>query len=79
MKVIWFIVLLICIIGIIYNIDRLNEVVTAEQSAFNRLLFGDVIETQKGSAGLWLLASIVGGVISIFGFIRTSGNKDKEE
>lgn len=69
MKIIWFIVLVICIIGIIYNIDCLCEVVSARKSVLNNLLIGDVIESKERSAWLWLVVTFIAGIISFFAFI----------
>ena len=65
MKVVWFIVFVLCVIGVVYNIERLCEVANAQESVLNQLLIGDTNKSQKDSAT----------VISFLAFIFTSSSE----
>lgn len=75
MKVVWFIVFVLCVIGVVYNIERLCEVANAQESVLNQLLIGDTIKSQQDSATLWLVVTLIGGVISFLAFIFTSSSE----
>ena len=75
MKVVWFIVFVLCVIGVVYNIERHCEVANAQESVLNQLLIGDTIKSQQDSATLWLVVTLIGGVISFLAFIFTSSSE----
>lgn len=75
MKVVWFIVFVLCVICVVYNIERLCEVANAQESVLNQLLIGDTIKSQQDSATLWLVVTLIGGVISFLAFIFTSSSE----